>query len=171
MRCPIMAENGSEEKPRLEKSPAFKELMEVITAIAHGQYSDRIMALTKDSQPQAIKLIAESIALMMVKVEGREYKLEQLNHDLKVNILKTVFLLFLVSLLCGAVEVGIYSLNVGISAAYEANPRGFIVSLFLVVLGIWAILCLLSIPSALKHAERVNRLRERDLKRFAGKTH
>ena len=85
-----MLKDSPEDKTLLEKSPAFKELMEVITDIAHGRYSDRIMALTNGGQPQAIKLIAESMALLMVKVEAREYKLEQLNHDLKLNILKTV---------------------------------------------------------------------------------
>jgi putative nucleotidyltransferase with HDIG domain len=74
----------------VEKSPAFKELMEVIAGIARGRYSERIMALTKDGQPQAIRLIAEAMAMMMVKVEAREFRLEQLNHDLRLNILKTV---------------------------------------------------------------------------------
>lgn len=85
-----MPKNSPEDKSLMEKSPAFKELMEVITDIAHGRYSDRIMALTKDGHPQAIKLIAESMAVLMVKVEAREHNMEQHNHELKMNILKTV---------------------------------------------------------------------------------
>jgi putative nucleotidyltransferase with HDIG domain len=60
-----------------------KRLLEVISDIAEGRYSNDIMELTRDEVPEAIRTIAEAVALMMVKVEAREFRLQQLVEELK----------------------------------------------------------------------------------------
>jgi putative nucleotidyltransferase with HDIG domain len=58
-------------------------LIEIIEEIAGGNYSNDIMALTADDQPEHIRTIAEAMGMMMVKVEAREYQLEMLIEQLK----------------------------------------------------------------------------------------
>lgn len=58
-------------------------LLEIIQAIARGNYSSDIMALTAPDQPEPIRTIAEAMGLMMVKVEAREYQLEMLVEELR----------------------------------------------------------------------------------------
>ena len=72
-------------------------LIEIIEEIAKGNYSDDIMALTADDQPEHIRTIAEAMGMMMVKVEAREYQLEmlieqlkKLNEKIKGNTIKVV---------------------------------------------------------------------------------
>jgi hypothetical protein len=60
-----------------------KRLLDVISDIAEGRYSDDIMELTKDDVPETVRTIAEAVALMMVKVEAREFRLQQLVEELK----------------------------------------------------------------------------------------
>ncbi len=60
-----------------------KRLFRIITDIAEGRYSDEIMELTKDDVPEATRTIAEAVALMMVKVEAREFRLQQLVDELR----------------------------------------------------------------------------------------
>ena len=65
-------------------------LIEVIKEIANGNYSNDVMPFTRPDCPAYIREIAEAVGLMMVKLEAREYRLEQLNEQIKENTLKTV---------------------------------------------------------------------------------
>lgn len=72
-------------------------LIEIMGEIAGGNYSNDIMALTADDQPEHIRTIAEAMGMMMVKVEAREYQLEmlieqlkELNEKIKENTIKVV---------------------------------------------------------------------------------
>jgi len=74
-----------------------RQLLGIIEEIAKGNYSNDIMALTKEDQPETTRAIAEAIGLMMVKIEAREYQLEMmveelkaLNRKIKENTIKTV---------------------------------------------------------------------------------
>lgn len=74
-----------------------EKLIRVIEEVANGHYSDDIMEFTKPGHTHHIQRIAEAVGMMMVKVEAREHRLEQLieelkevNEKLKKNTLKTV---------------------------------------------------------------------------------
>lgn len=76
---------------------AVKRLIEIIEEIAKGNYSNDIMPLTTDDQPEPVRTIAEAMGMMMVKVEAREYQLEMmveelkaLNRKIRENTIKTV---------------------------------------------------------------------------------
>ena len=62
---------------------AVDHLLEIIQEIAKGNYSNDIMALTGEDQPEPMRTIAEAMGMMMVKVEAREYRLEMLVEELK----------------------------------------------------------------------------------------
>ena len=59
-----------------------KKLLSIISDIAEGRYSNDIMELTRDDVPHTTRTIAEAVALMMVKVEAREFRLQQLVDEL-----------------------------------------------------------------------------------------
>ncbi len=61
----------------------LEKLLVVIDEIAKGNYSNDIMHLTTDEQPETVRTIAEAMGMMMVKVEAREYHLEMLVEELK----------------------------------------------------------------------------------------
>ncbi len=61
----------------------LEQLLVIIEAIANGHYSNDIMPLTADDQPEMVRRIAEAMAMMMVKVEAREFHLEQLVDELR----------------------------------------------------------------------------------------
>ncbi|MEJ2587962.1 MAG: HD domain-containing protein [Deltaproteobacteria bacterium] len=72
-------------------------LLRIIEEIAAGNYSNDIMELTREDQPEPIRTIAEAMGLMMVKVEAREYRLElmvkeleELNEKIRKNTIETV---------------------------------------------------------------------------------
>ncbi|MEW6667823.1 MAG: HD domain-containing phosphohydrolase [Thermodesulfobacteriota bacterium] len=76
---------------------AVSRLIEIIEQIAGGNYSNDIMPLTTEDQPEAVRTIAEAVGMMMVKIEAREYELEMmveelkaLNRKIKENTIKTV---------------------------------------------------------------------------------
>lgn len=76
---------------------AIKRLLEIIEEIAAGKYSNDIMELTRDDQPESVRAIAEAMGLMMVKVEAREYRLElmvkeleELNEEIRQGTVNTV---------------------------------------------------------------------------------
>jgi HD-GYP domain-containing protein (c-di-GMP phosphodiesterase class II) len=66
------------------------QLIEYIEAIASGNYTGAIMELTTDDHPEQIRRIAEAVGLMMVRIEARELRLEQLNEQIRQNALLTV---------------------------------------------------------------------------------
>jgi hypothetical protein len=74
-----------------------ERLIEIIEEIARGNYLNNIMPLTMKENPEPMRIIAEAMAMMMVKVEAREYELEnmverlqKLNQRIKENAIKTV---------------------------------------------------------------------------------
>lgn len=74
-----------------------EKLISIIEQVAEGNYSNDIMEFTKPEYDQISQRVAEAVGMMMVKVEAREHRLEQLieklhelNSRLKTNILKTV---------------------------------------------------------------------------------
>ncbi|MDQ5987480.1 MAG: hypothetical protein CSYNP_03225 [Syntrophus sp. SKADARSKE-3] len=74
-----------------------KRLIEIIEEIAKGNYSNDVMSLTTEDNPEFVRNIAEAMGMMMVKVEAREYELEgmveqlrELNDMIKENTIKTV---------------------------------------------------------------------------------
>ncbi len=60
-----------------------EQLLKMIEAIADGHYSKDIMPLTADDQPETVRRIAEAVAMMMIKVEAREFHLEVLIEELR----------------------------------------------------------------------------------------
>jgi putative nucleotidyltransferase with HDIG domain len=76
---------------------SIDRLVQIIQEISSGEYSNDIMGLTCDDQPEAVRTIAEAMGLMMVKVEAREYRLElmvkeleALNEKIKQNTIQAV---------------------------------------------------------------------------------
>lgn len=74
-----------------------KKLISIIEEVADGKYSNDIMEFTKPGHSKTIQRIAEAVGMMMVRVEAREMRLEQLieelrelNALLKKNIIQTV---------------------------------------------------------------------------------
>ncbi len=67
-----------------------ERLLGLIKEIAAGNYSDEIMELTGPAYPTEIQELAEAVGMMMVKIEAREYYLEQLTETIKTNSLNTV---------------------------------------------------------------------------------
>ena len=59
------------------------KLLQIIQQIAAGNYSNDIMALTGPDTEDHLRIIAEAMGLMMVKVEAREFRLEMLIEDLR----------------------------------------------------------------------------------------
>ena len=81
----------------MEMKEAEQKLLTVIQEIAEGHYSDDIMEFTKDEFPEPMRALAEAVGMMMVKVEAREFRLEQLvdelrelNGKIKQNTVKVV---------------------------------------------------------------------------------
>lgn len=58
-------------------------LLQVIEEITAGRYSNDIMDLTHEDQPEWVRTVAEAMGLMMVKVEAREYRLELMVNELE----------------------------------------------------------------------------------------
>ncbi|NOZ19901.1 MAG: HD-GYP domain-containing protein [Planctomycetes bacterium] len=74
-----------------------EKLVTIMEDVANGNYSDDIMEFTKPQHPEIIRRIAEAMGMLMVKVEAREFRLEQLiaelrtlNDLLKQEIVQTV---------------------------------------------------------------------------------
>jgi len=72
-------------------------LIEIIKKVAKGNYSNDVMEFTKPSHSTMIQRIAEGMGMMMVRVEAREVRLEQmidelreLNAQLKKNTTQSV---------------------------------------------------------------------------------
>lgn len=67
-----------------------ERLLRVIKEVAAGNYSNEILELTGPEYSPEIQELAEAVGLMMVKIEAREYHLEQLYEQIKHNTLSTV---------------------------------------------------------------------------------
>ena len=67
-----------------------EELLRIIKEVASGKYSGEILELTGPGYPAEIQELAEAVGLMMVKIEAREFHLEQLNERIKTDTLDTV---------------------------------------------------------------------------------
>ena len=61
----------------------LETLLEIIQDVSAGKYSNDIMSLTGPDTPEPVRMIAEAMGMMMVKVEAREYHLEMLISELK----------------------------------------------------------------------------------------
>ncbi len=59
------------------------KLIHIIEEVAKGNYSNDIMEFTKPAHSEMIQRIAEAIGMMMVRVEAREVRLEQLVEELR----------------------------------------------------------------------------------------
>ncbi|WP_421903508.1 HD-GYP domain-containing protein [Maridesulfovibrio sp.] len=66
------------------------ELLTCIQEISGGNYSNDIMHLTTEDYDPYVRELAESVGLMMVRIEAREFALEQANEELKCNVVATV---------------------------------------------------------------------------------
>ncbi|QJB55608.1 HD-GYP domain-containing protein [Pseudodesulfovibrio sp. zrk46] len=67
-----------------------ERLLRAIKEVAAGNYSEDIFDMTGPEYPDEVRELAEAVGLMMVKIEAREYHLEQLNEAIKANSLNTV---------------------------------------------------------------------------------
>ncbi|WP_285907134.1 HD-GYP domain-containing protein [Pseudodesulfovibrio pelocollis] len=65
-------------------------LVEAIKAIAAGNYSSDIMELTGPGYPPEVRELAEAVGMMMVRIETREFHLEQLMETIRTNSLNAV---------------------------------------------------------------------------------
>lgn len=73
-----VASSGSQESPH-PAGGMLARLVEATGRIAHGNFSEAqgLLAMSsEDTHPPAIAALAESIGLMLVKIEAREYQLE-----------------------------------------------------------------------------------------------
>ena len=66
----------------------IRKLNEIIEEVAKGNYSNDVMEFTKPGHSEMIQRIAEAMGMMMVRVEAREVRLEQLIENLRdLNVL------------------------------------------------------------------------------------
>lgn len=68
----------------------YDRLKKCILEIAAGNYSDEVLELTKEEWPEEIRELAEAVGMMMVRIEAREFHLEQLNEQLRENAVGAV---------------------------------------------------------------------------------
>ncbi|MFH1627433.1 MAG: HD-GYP domain-containing protein [Pseudomonadota bacterium] len=61
----------------------IRNLIDIIEAVAKGNYSNEVMEFTKPGHSEMIQRIAEAMGMMMVRVEAREVRLEQLIDELR----------------------------------------------------------------------------------------
>lgn len=59
------------------------KLTEIIEEVAKGDYSNDIMGFTRPGHSDMIQRVAEAMGMMMVRVEARELRLEQLVEELR----------------------------------------------------------------------------------------
>ncbi|MUM78566.1 HD domain-containing protein [Pseudodesulfovibrio sp. F-1] len=65
-------------------------LVAAIKSVAAGNYSNDIMELTGPDYPPEVRELAEAVGLMMVRIEAREFHLEQLMATIRTNSLGAV---------------------------------------------------------------------------------
>lgn len=72
-------------------------LIEIITDVAGGRYSNDVMDLAAPNMEEPVRTLAEAMGLMMVKVEAREFhlemlikQLEEVNQKIRRNSIATV---------------------------------------------------------------------------------
>ncbi len=61
----------------------ISKLIHIIEEVAKGNYSNDIMEFTKPGHAEMIQRVAEAMGMMMVRVEAREVRLEQLIEELR----------------------------------------------------------------------------------------
>ncbi|MBU0734401.1 MAG: hypothetical protein KKG10_09635, partial [Proteobacteria bacterium] len=61
----------------------IRNLIDIIEEVAKGNYSNEVMEFTKPGHSEMIQRIAEAMGMMMVRVEAREVRLEQLIDELR----------------------------------------------------------------------------------------
>lgn len=67
-----------------------EDLLRIIRTIAAGRYTDEIHDLAGPEYDPAIQELAEAVALMMVKIEAREERLEQLLAKIRRDTVNTI---------------------------------------------------------------------------------
>jgi len=72
------------------QSEGRDRLLRVIKEIAAGNYSNEIIELTGPGYDPEVRELAEAVGMMMVKIEAREFHLEQLNEQIRNDTLNTV---------------------------------------------------------------------------------
>jgi len=93
-----MEKNRTGKSSGYEASPdEVNKLISIIEEVADGKYSNDIMEFTTPGHSETVQRIAEAVGMMMVRIEAREMRLEQLidelsklNALLKKNIIETV---------------------------------------------------------------------------------
>nr|WP_155935436.1 HD-GYP domain-containing protein [Pseudodesulfovibrio alkaliphilus] len=65
-------------------------MVAAIKSVAAGNYSNDIMELTGPDYPPEVRELAEAVGLMMVRIEAREFHLEQLMATIRTNSLGAV---------------------------------------------------------------------------------
>lgn len=77
----VLSESISPEYEASEEE--IDKLIHIIEEVAKGNYSNDIMEFTKPGHSEMIQRVAEAIGMMMVRVEAREVRLEQLVRNLR----------------------------------------------------------------------------------------
>ncbi len=67
----------------MEEFAGWDKLLATCQSVAAGNYSNEIIELTKEGNPEPLRELAEAMAFMMVKVEAREYRLSLLVKELE----------------------------------------------------------------------------------------
>lgn len=67
-----------------------EELLRIIRKISAGEYSNEILELTGPEYGSDIQELAEAVGMMMVKIEAREARLEQLLEKIRKDSVNTV---------------------------------------------------------------------------------
>ncbi len=69
----------------MQEFQGWEHLLATCQSVASGTYSDEILELTREEQPEPVRELAEAMAFMMVKVEAREYRLSLLVKELEAT--------------------------------------------------------------------------------------
>lgn len=74
----------------MSKPKGQARLLRAIKDVAAGNYSNDILELTGPEYAPEVQELAEAVGMMMVRIEAREFHLEQLYETIKANSLSTV---------------------------------------------------------------------------------
>lgn len=79
----MISRSGSTPAVHEASEEEIRNLIDIIEAVAKGNYSNEVMEFTKPGHSEMIQRIAEAMGMMMVRVEAREVRLEQLIDELR----------------------------------------------------------------------------------------